>query len=771
MLARLTLSAAIALLVAGGLRAQHVGPFDPPKLYVPKKAPTQAEIDRREAMYRFVHGLVCQHEDRLLEALKAFEESAALDPQPAAVYRAQVPILIALERGPEAVAVCKKAIERDADDCETCAILARLHKALAQPAEARQALEKGLKSPRLEDRPELAQQMYFDLGTLYEADNQWASAAGAFLKAAVLLDHPDVIAEHVGVDKDLVTQRAAEMYERIGDLYRKAKKYDRALAAYVKAQERLPARADRLNFNLAQVCIEQGDDAKALGHLDAYLATLPLGKDGYEAKIALLRRAKRDANIVPWLEQAVKLDVNHVGLRLLLAQECNKAKQTARAEEIYRKVAETNPSIELYRGLFHIYADDPAVGMVRALALFEESLARATRKGEPDTLAVGQVRAMAAALRDDPALAHAMIASGFKAANKGTTLRFETAQLLAMLAEKNRQWAEAEKFYRGALKQLPPEMETAVYAGLIRVLAKARRFEAQIEACDGALNGDAARGLPKAQATNHILFLSEKARALAGLRRHDDAVAAADRAVQLANDNNKLLMRMLRVRLLTMANRLADAEKDCLALLEQHKLEAEVLEIRYLLSNVYSTAKQMAKAEEQLQLVLKIDPDSPAANNDLGYHWAEQGKNLEGAEKMIRKAIDIDRRQRQGLAAPGPIGEPAPPQPITPVAAKTEPDVEDNAAYIDSLGWVLYRRGRIAEARKELERAAELPDGDDPVIFEHLGDVYQKLQMPAEARRAWEQAVRLYEQGMRRIDAERYEELQRKLKSAASRGP
>jgi len=241
--------------------------------------------------------------------------------------------------------------------------------------------------------------------------------------------------------------------------------------------------------------------------------------------------------------------------------------------------------------------------------------------------------------------------------------------------------------------------------------------------------------------------------------------------VQLANDNNKLLMRMLRVRLLTMANRLADAEKDCLALLEQHKLEAEVLEIRYLLSNVYSTAKQMAKAEEQLQLVLKIDPDSPAANNDLGYHWAEQGKNLEGAEKMIRKAIDIDRRQRQGLAAPGPIGEPAPPQPITPVAAKTEPDVEDNAAYIDSLGWVLYRRGRIAEARKELERAAELPDGDDPVIFEHLGDVYQKLQMPAEARRAWEQAVRLYEQGMRRIDAERYEELQRKLKSAASRGP
>src|SRR6516162_3836357 len=153
MLTRPLLSVGLALLVASAIHAQHVAPADPPKLLVAKK-PTQAEVNRRQALYRYVDGLACQRDDLLLEALKAFEESVQLDPEPAAAYRAQVGILVALERGPDAVIACKKTVERDPDDCDAWAILARLHKALGQPADARQALERGLKSARLEDRPE-----------------------------------------------------------------------------------------------------------------------------------------------------------------------------------------------------------------------------------------------------------------------------------------------------------------------------------------------------------------------------------------------------------------------------------------------------------------------------------------------------------------------------------------------------------------------------------------------------------------------------------------
>ena len=61
-------------------------------------------------------------------------------------------------------------------------------------------------------------------------------------------------------------------------------------------------------------------------------------------------------------------------------------------------------------------------------------------------------------------------------------------------------------------------------------------------------------GLPKAEATNQVLFLSEKARALAGLQRFDDAVQSVDRALLVAGENNKQIVRHLRVRLLTMAS-------------------------------------------------------------------------------------------------------------------------------------------------------------------------------------------------------------------------
>ena len=48
------------------------------------------------------------------------------------------------------------------------------------------------------------------------------------------------------------------------------------------------------------------------------------------------------------------------------------------------------------------------------------------------------------------------------------------------------------------------------------------------------------------------------------------------------------------------------------------------------------------KGEAQLELLLQRNPDEPGPNNDLGYLYAEQGKNLEKAESMIRKALQED---------------------------------------------------------------------------------------------------------------------------------
>jgi tetratricopeptide (TPR) repeat protein len=63
-----------------------------------------------------------------------------------------------------------------------------------------------------------------------------------------------------------------------------------------------------------------------------------------------------------------------------------------------------------------------------------------------------------------------------------------------------------------------------------------------------------------------------------------------------------------------------------------------------------------------------------------------------------------------------------------------------NGAYLDSLGWVYYRMGRFQEAQEPLEQAArEFPN--DPVVLEHLGDLYSRLEDLTAAKQAWRAAL------------------------------
>ena len=71
-------------------------------------------------------------------------------------------------------------------------------------------------------------------------------------------------------------------------------------------------------------------------------------------------------------------------------------------------------------------------------------------------------------------------------------------------------------------------------------------------------------------------------------------------------------------------------------------------------------------------------------------------------------------------------------------AVEAEPD---NIAYLDSLGWVFYRLGRIEEAIAELEKAAAADDDPDGVILDHLADAYAKAGDIAKALETWKRAA------------------------------
>jgi tetratricopeptide (TPR) repeat protein len=201
-------------------------------------------------------------------------------------------------------------------------------------------------------------------------------------------------------------------------------------------------------------------------------------------------------------------------------------------------------------------------------------------------------------------------------------------------------------------------------------------------------------------------------RALALSGQTDDALQAAGQAAAAFPDSPRLQAQPGWVRYY--AKRYAEAEQAYQALLERFDDQSQSPDIRdamrdarLVLSNICVQQNNMKAAEEWLEQVLDEFPDDIGALNDLGYLWADQGKYLQRALDMVRRAV---------------AGDP------------------DNTAYRDSLGWALYRLGRYPEAVQELEKAAA---GDDPdgVILDHLGDAYLRADRRADALAAWRRAL------------------------------
>lgn len=92
---------------------------------------------------------------------------------------------------------------------------------------------------------------------------------------------------------------------------------------------------------------------------------------------------------------------------------------------------------------------------------------------------------------------------------------------------------------------------------------------------------------------------------------------------------------------------------------------------------------------------IKLNPDNDEACNYLGYMFAEKNVNLKEAEELVKRAL------------------------------KQQPK---NGAFLDSLGWVYYRKGDYRKALQYVGDAAKSDAAkEDATVFEHLADIYLKL--------------------------------------------
>ena len=106
--------------------------------------------------------------------------------------------------------------------------------------------------------------------------------------------------------------------------------------------------------------------------------------------------------------------------------------------------------------------------------------------------------------------------------------------------------------------------------------------------------------------------------------------------------------------------------------------------------------------ESNLRKLIELRPDHAHAYNALGYTLADRTDRLQEAHQLIDQALKI---------------------------APDDPFIQD------SMGWVLYRQGRLPEARDYLEKAYKRRP--DPEIAAHLGEVLWKQGQDEEARRIW----------------------------------
>ena len=135
--------------------------------------------------------------------------------------------------------------------------------------------------------------------------------------------------------------------------------------------------------------------------------------------------------------------------------------------------------------------------------------------------------------------------------------------------------------------------------------------------------------------------------------------------------------------------------------------ESETALLLAQLAHAYTELGQHEQAIASLTAAIASDPLSGPALNSLGYTLAERGERLTEAVGFIERAL------------------------------KVEPD---NPAYLDSLGWALFKQGRIEEAEPHLRRASDaLPS--QSVIQDHFGDVLARRGKFNEAIGAWQRAL------------------------------
>ena len=545
-----------------------------------------------------------------------------------------------------------------------------------------------------------------------------------------------------GVDRDLSKSLRAVMgdgvswsWEIMGRCHLEAKRFALARAAF-EQMARSPDMAPEANYWLAEVSAAQGKPLVAYDLLGKYFQAgdNPYGAAPYDLHRRLLETVGDNNGLLADLSRWSGED--RPNATLALAEAKAKWGDAAEAEKLHRA---------LLARAGDQYRSDPIATsssesldstiVTRSAAWLIEHLATQRRLGEFASL----LKSVGGALANFDALDEALqqaVADESQRSRLATRLNMWKVEERTMGELSAGAWAaqvagEADLALRLQQAFLRRSGEDSANHALL--WAVEQLYDDRPKQASAMLRWGIDQGLWDNDAAEPHFYL---ATALAMYDEHDAALAQAREAARRAPDSADIAARVGWV--LYNADRREEATRVYRQVIvdfdddPDSSTRAALKEARSTLSYLHLKQGNIGQAVEWLEQVLDEYPADPGALNDLAYLWADRGEHLARAERMARAAV------------------------------AAEPD---SAAYLDTLAWAEFRRGKLTDALATIGRAIDLtidePDGE---ILDHQGDILAALDRQAEAVASWQQAATLLDE----VDAELAAKVRAKLPDGES---
>ena len=116
----------------------------------------------------------------------------------------------------------------------------------------------------------------------------------------------------------------------------------------------------------------------------------------------------------------------------------------------------------------------------------------------------------------------------------------------------------------------------------------------------------------------------------------------------------------------------------------------------------------MKRCFAEYDRALRLDADNATVLNNYSYFLSEQGRDIERAVEMGRRATEIER---------------------------------NNPTYLDTYAWALHKAGRDAEAKRTMQQALSLDRSNSAELLIHYGDILASLGERFMAEIYWRRAL------------------------------